>query len=201
MLKKAVISLTFILVLIGMIGLNTGFFNEKVDMSNIKIPDAFLMMGNQDEEQMTNLQTQLQKLQKIPGAEEKQNKISNELQQIAIKDTIQSYDKAFLTKLFGDIQKATGYVNNNTILKPRSGRVYAMQFGYNNGLTQNSMDDLINNLKEGYIPQIYIFPNDTVLVPMYSEKSSNKVSTVEVKLSEELVSYIDSYYQNGLKKK
>lgn len=199
MLKKSALFLLFLVVLVGMAAMNTGFFNKKVKMSFINTPDVIMLMGNQDEAKIIELQNKLAKLQAKAGTNSEQQQISLTLQQIAYKDSVQTQDKKVINALVGKIKSLKGIINNNNIMKPKSGRIYAIQFGYNANLVQNTMADMVNNLKFGYVPNMYIFPNDMALLPVYDAKQSTLLSTVEVRLDEATIKYIDKFYSEQLK--
>lgn len=197
MIKKSAL---FLVVLVGVAALNTGFFNKKVNMNFIKNPNAIMIMGNQDEAKIVELQNKLVELQAKTGTDSEQQAVNTMLQQIATADSVQTEDKKVIDTLVNKIKSLDGTVCNSNIMKPKSGRIYAIQFGYNVQLTQNTMADMISNLKLGYVPNIYIFPNDRALLPMYDEKQTTLLSTVEVRLDETTVKYIDDFYNSKLKK-
>lgn len=193
-MKKAILAILFVIVIACTGALNAGFFDKKVSMSFIKVPDGFLMIGNQDDSKVAKLQDKLAKLQQKAGSQTEQTEIANELQKIAVKDTVRSYDKKVMDRFVGDIKKLNGVIIKD-IMRPKSGRIYAMQFGYNVQLGQ----DTVQNIKLGYIPNIYVFPNDTVLLPVYDEKSPNAISAVQVRLNEDTIAYLDKFYTDQVK--
>ncbi len=63
----------FIVVLVGMIGLNTGFFNKHVDMKFIQKPDAMYIVSNLHEKEINELLKQLDAISKQQGTEIQQS--------------------------------------------------------------------------------------------------------------------------------
>lgn len=184
-----------------MVALNTGFFNRKADLNIIKKPSIVGIMGNQDEETILKLQTQLEKLQQKKGTEQDQQAINGILQSLAARDTIQTKDKDFIGKLMDIFNNKKATVDNGYIMKPKSGMLYVFQFGYGINLPQDTNEDMANNLKSGYIPDFYLFPNNLLLLPFYDKEGESSISTVELRIDDATVKYLVDFYNSQMKVK
>lgn len=195
MFKKGIL---FLIVLVVAAAFNTGFFDKKANLNFIKSPDIVAIMGNQHEAEIVELNAEYTKLQQTNASQDEQQKVLAELQSYS-SDILQLNDKKFIDTVVTGIKNGEGIINENTIMKPKSGRIYNIQFGYNSALPTQTMADLVNNLKSGYIPNVYIFPNDTAVLPMYNEKEKTLVSTVLVHVGEDTIKYINDYYNARVK--
>lgn len=196
MFKKSVL---FLAVVILMAAFNMGLLSKKINLDYIKTPSAMLLAGNQYEAEMTQLSKQYNDLKSSNGSADEQQAIAAKYQELANSVNVQTDDKEFIDKLLGEIKNEGGFITHKTIINPKSGLVLNIQFGYNN-LNPQTMDELVAALKEGYIPSIYLFPNDVALIPTYDNKTPNSIGIVEVKLNSETIKYINDYYNSRIKK-
>lgn len=191
MLKKIIL---FLLVAAGMIALNAGFLNRKADISIVKQPQAIQIFGNQDADQLNALQAKLQKLQAKSSTSKEAQNVSSQLQALVTKDTVQTADQEFISKIMKIFKSKKAIINNGFIMQPRSGSLYSIQFGYNVQLQQDTLDEMAQNIKNGYLPDIYLYPNDLVLMPFYDEKGQSSMSTIEVRADEDTIKAITDFY-------
>lgn len=198
MVKKSVL---FLIVLVGMIALNTGFFNKKSDLNVVKAPSVVAIMGNQHELQIAQLHDKITKLQQKSGTDKDIEAINQVLQQIAALDTVQTNDAQFITKLMAVFKNKKAVIDNGYIMRPKSGALYSFQFGYNVNLPQQSTEDMVNNLKQGYIPNFYLFPNNMLLMPLYDKDQDSSISTAEIRLDDNTVKYFVDFYNAQMKAK
>jgi hypothetical protein len=198
MIKKGVL---FLIVLVGVAAMNTGFFNKKIDMNFIKTPDGIIIMGNQDEGKVQQIENEITKLQLTKGTDSQQQALTSLIQQIFNADSIPTQDKKVIDTVVGNLKKLNGTNAGENVMKPKSGRMYMIQFYYAVLPTQDPNQYTLENYKDGYVPYVYLLPNDDVLLPMYSKDDTNPLSTVKVRLDEATSKYIDNLYNSEMKKK
>jgi hypothetical protein len=211
MLKKGIL---FIVVLVGMIGLNTGFFNKHVDMNFIQKPDMMYIVSNLHENEINVLLKQLDEISKQQGSEAQQSALNQAIQDLYAKDVVQTTDKGIINLITNDLKKTNDFmglasngmkknnavIDNGNIMPPKSGVYYKVYFQYNAQMQQETNQQVIDTIKKGYIPYIFIFPNNMAYVPVYDGNQKSQISTVKIRINEADMKSISTYYKANLPK-
>lgn len=165
----------------------TSCTNKKVDLNYIKIPDSISIMSNMYNKKIQSLNKELSS---IKSKDSKQsNDIMAQIQDYLNKESKVVEDKDFIKKLIDGIKNSKDIVYD---IKTGTGSElsFTIESIYNN-LPVN-----IQILKKGYISDINIFEDGSVVFLAYDETSKTKTVIIKVNISKPLLNYIKSYYNS-----
>lgn len=171
-----------------------GCSKGNIDMTYIKEPSGIVLVGDKNKTEIDKIKEDLKSLKQNSNNYKQQSvALIGRMAKLTNEASIEITDKEFINKIISEIKNKKGiaadfndknYVSNNA--------AYDMQFKYaGTNITEEK-------IKEGFIPDLYLYSDGTVMAAKYDSKSD--LIAVKVSLDKETTNYIKEYYDTHLKK-
>lgn len=180
----------FILLVIGLsLSILVGCSQNYIDMAYIKVPSSVVLVGNKNKAEIDKLVQDLKKLKQNDNNYKQQSiPLVGRIADLTKEESMEISDKEFISKITTEIKNKKGistnfldtkYVSNNAI--------------YDVKLEYDGINISDGQMKEGYIPDIYIYDDGTAITTKYD--SNSNLIAVKVILDKSIIDYIKNYYQ------
>lgn len=195
-LKRKILILTHINIVLFLFFTGCSQKQDYINLDYIKTPNRIIIISNQYSSEVEQLISKLEKL-RTSNKKEDQKKVLELVDQIKQLNEIamvEINDKDFINRVIEEIRKSKATVYKKGKYTKQD-VMFILKLEYNE-LKKLKMSNISipEYLEKGYIFEFVIFKDGVLNLPVYNEKDGKHISTIEVRISKEVVDYIKKIY-------
>lgn len=195
-LKRKILILIHINIILFLIFTGCLQKQDYINLDYIKTPSRITIVSNEYSAEVEQLISKIEKL-KISDKKEDQKKVLELIDRIKRLNEItmvEINDEDFINRVITEIKKSNGTdYKKGKYAKQDVMFIFKLEYNELKKLKMSNIS-IPEYLEKGYIFEFVMFKDGVLNLPIYSEKDEKHISTIEVKISKEVVDYIKKIY-------